>query len=94
MGKLYHSPAKHLLDSYYDALAQEEIVGVLFGKIYQFHCLRNEIDNITEDCVKHNNSPMTVHGQFQSIVKKIDEILDGETVYGKANYWATAKEVK
>ena len=78
MGESYHSPAKHLLDSYHDALAdetleyynQEEIVGVLFGKIYQFHCLRNEIDNITEDCVKHNNSPMTVHGQFQSIVKK------------------------
>jgi|TARA_R110002096_G_scaffold188497_1_gene368437 hypothetical protein len=102
MGESYHSPAKHLLDSYHDALAdetleyynQEEIVGVLFGKIYQFHCLRNEIDNITEDCVKHNNSPMTVHGQFQSIVKKIDDILDGFTVYGKPNYWATAKEVK
>ena len=75
-----------------DELASEQIV--LFQKIYQFHCLRNEIDNITEDCVKHNNSPMTVHGQFQSIVKKIDDILDGFTVYGKANYWATAKEVK
>ena len=75
-----------------DELASEQIV--LFRKIYQFDCLRNEIDNITEDCVKHNNSPMTVHGQFQSIVKKIDDILDGFTVYGKANYWATAKEVK
>ena len=75
-----------------DELASEQIV--LFRKIYQFDCLRNEIDDITEDSVRHNNSPMTVHGQFQSIVKKIDEILDGETVYGKANYWATAKEVK
>ena len=75
-----------------DELASEQIV--LFRKIYQFDCLRNEIDDITEDSVRHNNSPMTVHGQFQSIVKKIDEILDGVTVYGKANYWATAKEVK
>jgi hypothetical protein len=75
-----------------DELASEQIV--LFRKIYQFDCLRNEIDDITEDSVRHNNSPMTVHGQFQSIVKKIDEILDGVTVYGKDCYWATAREVR
>jgi len=54
---------------------------------YQMNCLRNEIDNISEDSIKHNNSPMTVHGQFQTIVNKIDEILDGKVVYGKPNYW-------
>jgi len=56
---------------------------------YQMNCLRNEIDNISEDSIKHNNSPMTVHGQFQTIVNKIDEILDGKVVYGKPNYWET-----
>ena len=44
---------------------------------YQMNCLRNEIDNISEQSVKDNNSPMTVHGQFQTIVNKIDEILEG-----------------
>ena len=55
---------------------------------YQLNCLRNEIDNITEDNVKHNNHPRTVHGQFQIIVENIDQILKGETVYRKPNYWA------
>jgi len=54
---------------------------------YQLKCLRNEIDNISEKSIEYNNSPMTVHGQFQSIVKKIDEIRDGKTTYGKPNYW-------
>ena len=56
---------------------------------YQLDCLRNEIDDITEDSVRHNNSPMTVHGQFQSIVKKIDIILDGKEEYPKPNFWKT-----
>ena len=54
---------------------------------YQLNCLRNEIDNITENSVKHNNSPRIVHGQFQIIVGNIDKILKGETVYRKPNYW-------
>ena len=56
---------------------------------YQMNCLRNEIDNISEQSVKDNNSPMIVHGQFQTIVNKIDEILDGKVVYCKPNYWET-----
>jgi len=55
---------------------------------YQMQCLRNEIDNITQDNVKHNNSPRIVHGQFQNIVKKIDQILAGTIVYEKPNFWA------
>jgi len=61
---------------------------------YQLDCLRNEIDHITEDSVKHNNSPMTVHGQFQSIVKKIDRILDGEEEYTTPNGWKTEEKVE
>ena len=45
---------------------------------YQMNCLRNEIDHISKKSIEHNNSPMTVHGQFQNIVGKIDEILNGD----------------
>ena len=55
---------------------------------YQLHSLSNEKDNITENNVKHNNHPRTVHGQFQIIVGNIDKILKGKTVYRKPNYWA------
>ena len=58
---------------------------------YQMKCLRNEIDGITENNVKHNNSPRIVHGQFQNIVGKIDQILAGKIVYQKPNYWAQPK---
>ena len=61
---------------------------------YQLDCLRNEIDHITEDSVKHNNSPMTVHGQFQSIVKKIDIILDGKEEYTTPNGWKTEEKTE
>ena len=60
---------------------------------YQLNCLRNEIDNITENSVTHNNSPRIVHGQFQIIVGNIDRILKGETVYRKPNYWAKPRKV-
>ena len=53
----------------------------------QMNCLKNEIDHITEESIKHNNSPMTIHGQFQNIVKKIDQIVNEKTVYAAPNYW-------
>ena len=53
----------------------------------QMNCLKNEIDHITEESIKYNNSPMTIHGQFQNIVKKIDQIVKGKTVYAAPNYW-------
>ena len=51
------------------------------------NCLKNEIDHITEESIKYNNSPMTIHGQFQNIVKKIDQIVNEKTVYAVPNYW-------
>ena len=60
---------------------------------YLMKCLRNEIDNITQDSVKHNNQPHTVHGQFQNIVGKIDQILAGKIVYARPNYWAQPRKV-
>ena len=38
-----------------------------------------EVDNITENNVKHNNQPRIVHRQFQIIVENIDQILEGKT---------------
>jgi len=61
---------------------------------YQMKCLRNEIDHIDQDSIKHNNAPHTLHGQFQNIVGKIDQILAGKIVYGKPNYWAQPKGKK
>jgi len=63
---------------------------------HQLKCLRNEIDHISEKSIEYNSAPITVHGQFQSIVKKIDEIREGKTVYeswnGVPNYWAKPRK--
>jgi len=61
---------------------------------YQLKCLRNEIDHITQDSIKHNNQPHTIHGQFQTIVNNIDQIRSGKIVYDKPSYWAQPKGKK
>ena len=58
------------------------------------NCLRNEIDHISKKSIEHNNSPMTVHGQFQNIVGKIDEILNGNIVYESPNYWHDSNKLR
>ena len=62
--------------------------------VNELTCLKNEIDHIDQDSIKHNNHPVTIHGQFQTIVKHLDDLSKGKEVYGTNSYWKKPKEKK